>query len=82
MVPKNAFVDSAGLHLRIQTQDTGGGPKPSAAEVVAMFNADGSQANLGYGVYLVVAQVTSAASWDKLDPNAAFGAFTYERVGD
>lgn len=79
--PKNAFVDSAGLHLRIQTQDTGGGPKPSAAEVVAMFNADGSQANLGYGVYLVVAQVTSAASWDKLDPNAAFGAFTYERVG-
>ena len=79
--PKNAFVDSAGLQLRIQTQDTGGGPKPSAAEVVAMFKADGSQANLGYGVYLVVAQVTSATSWDKLDPNAAFGAFTYERVG-
>ena len=79
--PKNAFVDSAGLHLLIQTQDTGGGPKPSAAEVVAMFKADGSQANLGYGVYLVVAQVTSATSWDKLNPNAAFGAFTYERVG-
>jgi hypothetical protein len=79
--PKNAFVDSAGLHLLIQTQDTGGGPKPSAAEVVAMFKADGSQANLGYGDYLVVAQVKSAASWDKLDPNAAFGAFTYERLG-
>jgi hypothetical protein len=46
-----------------------------------MFNADGSEANLGYGDYLVVAQVKSAASWDQLDPHAAFGAFTYERVG-
>jgi hypothetical protein len=73
--PKNAFVDSEGLHLKIQTQDTGGGPKPSAAEVVAMFNADGSEANLGYGDYLVTAQVvTPAESWDKLDPNVAFGA--------
>jgi hypothetical protein len=46
-----------------------------------MFNSDGSQANLGYGKYLVTATTKTASSWNDLDPNAAFGAFTFERVG-
>lgn len=79
--PKNAFVDGAGLHLTIQNQDLGAGPVPAAAEVVAMFNAaDGSEANLGYGKYLVTATIP-ARTWDTLDLNAAFGVFTFERVG-
>ncbi len=81
--PKNAFVDGAGLHLTIQNQDLGapGGAAPAGAEVVAMFNADGSPVNLGYGKYLVTATVKTASTWDALDLNAAFGAFTFERVG-
>jgi hypothetical protein len=79
--PANAFVDSAGLHLRIAMQDLGAGPVPAGAEVVAMFNADGSQVNLGYGKYLVTATVKTASTWDASDLNAAFGAFSFERVG-
>lgn len=79
--PKNAFVDAAGLHLTIQTRDLGAGPVPAAAEVVAMFHSDGSEANLGYGKYLVTATTKTASSWNDLDPNVAFGDFTFERVG-
>jgi hypothetical protein len=81
--PKNAFVDNLGLlHLTIQNRNLGGGDRPSAAEVVAMFNADGSPANFGYGTYLVTTKVDPPiGSWDGLDPNATFGAFTYERIG-
>jgi hypothetical protein len=81
--PKNAFVDAAGLHLRIQKQDLGApeGAQPAGAEVVVMFKKDGSQANLGYGKYLVTATTKTASTWDDLDLNAAFGAFTFERFG-
>jgi hypothetical protein len=79
--PQNATVDAEGLHLFISNQDLGGGSKPSAAEVVAMFKADDSPASLGYGDYLVTAKIKTAASWQALDPNVTFGAFTYERLG-
>lgn len=79
--PANAFVDAAGLHLTIQNQDLGGGSKPAGAEVVAMFGANGSPANLGYGKYLVTATAKTASTWDALDLNAAFGVFTFERIG-
>jgi hypothetical protein len=78
--PKHAFVDGAGLHLRIDSTDLGGGPVTAGGEAVLMFNADSSEANLGYGDYLVTATVTNS-DWATLDPNAAFGVFTYERVG-
>lgn len=82
--PRNAFVDGSGLHLFIRPQDFGNGrgPKWSSGEVVAMFKPGGfDNADLGYGDYLVTAQVRTAASWDQLDPNAVFGAFPYERYG-
>ncbi len=80
--PKNAYVDGSGnLHMLIAKRDLGGGPTVAGAEVALMFNADSSEANLGYGDYLVTATVKSAASWGQLDPNAAFGVFTFERVG-
>lgn len=81
--PANASVDSAGLHLRIAMQDLGapGGPAPAGSDVVLMFKSDGSPANLGYGKYLVTAMVKTAGTWDASDLNAAFGAFTFERIG-
>jgi hypothetical protein len=51
-----------------------------ASEVVLLENSDGSIANLGLGTYLVTAQVNRGSqTWDGLDPNVAFGAFTYEK---
>ncbi len=80
--PKNAFVDAEGkLHLQIATRDLGGGPTIAGSEVVLMFNKDGSEANLGYGDYLVSATIKTAPSWGELDPNVAFGVFTFERIG-
>jgi hypothetical protein len=49
----------------------------AGAEAVLMFHGDGSEANLGYGDYLVTAKLASGG-WDALDPNMAFGLFTYE----
>jgi hypothetical protein len=80
--PKNVFLGGDGLHLRISRIDLGGGPVPAGAEAVLMFNSDGSEANLGYGRYLVTAKVLTTSSWATLDPNVAFGAFTYERFGN
>ncbi|HEY1260333.1 MAG TPA: hypothetical protein VGF34_13890 [Stellaceae bacterium] len=81
--PANASVDATGLHLLIQDQDLGApsGPAPAGSEVVLMFNSDGSPANLGYGQYLVTATAKTAGTWNGLDLNAAFGAFTFERFG-
>jgi hypothetical protein len=82
--PKNVELGSDGIHLFIRPQDMGGPgqPKPSAAEIVAIFKEDGvTPAEMGYGDYLVTATIKTAASWDKLDPNVAFGVFTYERLG-
>lgn len=81
--PKNAFLDGDGLHLRISRVDLGGGPVPAGGEAVLMFHAGGrTEANLGYGRYLVTAKVLTSSSWATLDPNVAFGAFTYERFGN
>lgn len=83
--PQNVFVDGEGLHLRIQRQNVGQPPNeqqfPAAAEVAAMFKSDGSDANLGYGDYLVTAKIKTAAIWSQLDANVVFGAFTFERFG-
>jgi hypothetical protein len=79
--PQNVSVDSEGLHLRITKQDLGGpgGKKWSGAEAVAVQNPDGSQANLGFGTYLVSMKVKSAPSWSELDPNVALGLFTFQK---
>ncbi|HZZ60367.1 MAG TPA: hypothetical protein VFE63_04225 [Roseiarcus sp.] len=53
----------------------------AGAEAVLMFKKDGSQANYGYGDYLVTAELVAPpqANWTDYDPNVAFGLFTYER---
>jgi hypothetical protein len=86
--PRNVTVDAEGLHLAVQEQDVltpGVGScctrRWAAAEAVTALNLDDSLAKLGYGTYLVAARVKTAASWDAMDPNVAFGVFTYERVG-
>jgi hypothetical protein len=77
--PKNVTVDAEGLHLFVRQQDLGAGLQWAAGEATTALNLDGSVANLGYGTYLVTAKVKTASSWSALDPNVAFGAFTYER---
>lgn len=81
--PQNVSVDSEGLHLRITKQDLDpdgpDGKKWSGAEAVAVQNSDGTQANLGFGTYLVSMKVKSAPSWSELDPNVALGLFTYQK---
>jgi hypothetical protein len=78
--PRGAFVDSEGLHLTVKHDDLGGGSVWTASEVVLMFEADGqTPAMPGYGTYLVSAKALSPSTWDQLDRNVAFGAFTYQR---
>ncbi len=78
--PRNSSVDGAGLHLFVRPDNIGNGSAYMASEVVLLENPDGSIANLGFGTYLVTAQVNSGSqTWDGLDPNVAFGAFTYEK---
>jgi hypothetical protein len=50
---------------------------------VAVFKEDETTpANLAsYGDYLVTAQVKTAGSWNQLDPNVAFDAFAFKRLG-
>jgi hypothetical protein len=61
----------------------GAGKVWSGAEAVLMFNGDNSEANLGYGDYLVTAKLLTPplTTWADLDPNVVFGLFTYERYG-
>lgn len=77
--PRNAFVDSEGLHLRIKKDNVGGGLEWTGSEVVAVRNADGTPASLGFGTYLVNLKLKSAASWNELDRNVAVGLFTYQK---
>lgn len=77
--PQNVTVDGEGLHLHVRQQDLGAGLSYAAAEAVTALNPDGSLAVLGYGTYLVTATIKTATSWATMDPNVAFGAFTYER---
>lgn len=79
--PKHAFVAGDGLHLKIANTNLGGPDVVAGGEAVLLFNSDGTEANLGYGDYLVTATVLNS-TWATLDPNAAFGAFTYERLGN
>ena len=56
----------------------------AGAEAVLMYQANGTeQANLGYGDYLVTAQVVSplGVNFATYDPNVALGMFNYERYG-
>ena len=78
--PEHVSLGSDGLHLRL-AKDWNGGKEWAGAEAVLMFNADGTQANLGYGDYLVALTMAapSGANWDTYDPNVATGVFNYER---
>ena len=77
--PEHAFIGGDGnLHLRANNDvDLGAGKVWSGAEAVLMFNQDGSEANLGYGDYLVTTRLVNG-TWDALDINMAHGLFTYE----
>jgi len=77
--PQNVSVDSEGLHLKITRQDLGAGTEWTGSEAVLVQNSDGSQANLGFGTYLVSMRIKSAPSWSELDPNVALGLFTYQK---
>jgi hypothetical protein len=85
--PRNVELKEDGLHLSVRQQQT---PDQSgnccitawtSAEAVTALNPDGSLAKLGFGTYLVSAKVLTASSWNAMDPNVAFGVFTYERDG-
>ena len=86
--PNNVSLGTDGfLHLKVAEQDNcrdgTGSIVWCRAEAVVMFfdDANGKQANLGYGDYLVEAKLVSPplATWADYDPNVAFGVFTYER---
>jgi len=79
--PEHVSIGPLG-NLRLKmAKDWNNNTQWAGAEAVLMFNADGSQANLGYGDYLVTADLVSplGANWADYDPNVAFGLFTYER---
>lgn len=80
--PEHTFIGGDGnLYLTANNDiNLGGGIVWSGAEAVLMFNRDGSEANLGYGHYLVSARLVGG-SWDALDPNMASGLFLYENPG-
>ena len=79
--PEQVVVDRQGdLHLRM-VKDWNNNTEWAGAEAVLMFRADGTQANLGYGDYLVTAEIVKPrnATFATYDPNVALGMFTYER---
>jgi hypothetical protein len=85
--PKNVTVDAEGLHLFVRQQPVLNPQNGeccvtmwAAGEAVTARNLDNTVAQLGYGTYLVAAKVKTAASWAAMDPNIAFGVFTYERA--
>jgi len=80
--PEHAFIGEDGnLHLVANNDiNLGAGKVWSGGEAVLMFNKDGSEANLGYGDYLVTARLVGG-NWSALDPNMAFGLFLYENPG-
>jgi len=81
--PEHVFVDGRGdLHLRL-AKDWNNNTEWAGAEAVLMFNPGPprTQANLGYGDYLVTAEIVKPtnATFETYDPNVALGMFTYER---
>jgi hypothetical protein len=84
--PNHVFIDGSSQNMVLKADndlDLGGGKVWSGAEAVLMFDQNNNEANLGYGNYLVAAKLTMPGfqSFDALDPNVAFGVFTYERLG-
>ncbi len=81
--PEHVALGGNGDMILKMAKDWNNNREWAGAEAVLMFNADGSQANLGYGDYLVTAELMSPpqAKWDDYDPNVAFGLFTFERPG-
>jgi len=79
--PEHVFVDRQGdLHLRM-AKDWNDNTEWAGAEAVLMFRADGTQANLGYGDYLVTAEIVKPKNknFATFDENVALGMFTFER---
>ena len=80
--PEHVVVDRQGdMHLRM-AKDWNNNTQWAGAEAVLMFLSDGTtQANLGYGDYLVTAEIVKPANatFATYDPNVALGMFTYER---
>jgi hypothetical protein len=78
--PEHVRLVPGGMELAM-VKDWNNGKEWAGAEAVLMFNRDGSEANLGYGNYLVTADLVSPplTNWADYDPNVAFGLFTYER---
>lgn len=78
--PRNPTFQSDGIHLRVRRDDLGEGKlRWMASEVVAVYLSDKKTLfKTGYGTYLVCAKILTADSWDKLDRNVVFGAFTYQ----
>src|SRR5947209_1493735 len=66
-----------GMTLTI-AKDWNGNKEWAGAEAVLMFKADGTEANLGYGDYLVTAEIVKPtnATFATIDPNVALGMFT------
>jgi hypothetical protein len=82
--PEHVFRDGQGnLHLRL-AKDWNNNTEWAGAEAVLMFHADGTEANLGYGDYLVAAEIVKPldVTFATFDPNVALGMFTYERPAD
>jgi len=84
--PNHVFIDGSSQNMVLKADNDinlGGGNIWSGAEAVLMFDQNNNEANLGYGNYLVTAKLTmpGSSSFDALDPNVAFGVFTYERLG-
>jgi len=81
--PDHVTTNGAGQMMLTMAKDWNGGKEWAGAEAVLMFKGSGTStpANLGYGDYLVAASFSSPplADWSSLDPNVAFGLFTYER---
>lgn len=81
--PEHVFVDPQGdMHLRL-AKDWNNNTEWAGAEAVLMFHAGTppTQANLGYGDYLVAAEIVKPrnATFATYDPNVALGMFTFER---
>jgi len=81
--PEHFTVNGDGSMMLKMAKDWNNNREWAGAEAVLMFKGTGTQtpANLGYGDYLVAASFTSPpqADWSSLDPNVAFGLFTFER---
>jgi hypothetical protein len=79
--PEHVVVDRQGdLHLRM-AKDWNNNTQWAGAEAVLMFRANGTQANLGYGDYLVAAEIVKPKdrNFATFAPNVALGMFTFER---